>query len=210
VEQRERQARGWHEHFTGERRVNCEGIPRLPAWAIRWIIEDPRKVPYAIFWRNSSGGIADMVRVEINPDCPWLELQGLEVAMTRPDDGCFLHGVRRPLPRGGGSDFLLVCPECFKPRRYLYAWGNRMGRVIPVRWPCRSCAGLRYASEGTYDPWRAIHGRHPRQDTWDPYVMTLRNAAEEIGGALKIVVGRPCSRASPPADDSFPLFASGQ
>jgi hypothetical protein len=140
-----------------------------------------------IFWRNSSGGIADMVRVEINPDCPWPELQGLEVIVSRPDGGDFLYGVRRLLPRGGGSDFLLACTECHRPRRYLYAWSNWMGRVMRVRWPCRRCAALRYASEGVYDPWRAAHGSYQRPDTWNPYVMTLRNAAEEMGGALQIV-----------------------
>ena len=27
----------------------------------------------------------------------------------------------------------------------------------------------------------------PRPDSWDPYVMTLRNAAAEMGGAIKII-----------------------
>jgi hypothetical protein len=197
VEQRGRQARGWHEHFAGEPRVNCEGIPRLPAWAIRWILEDPRKVPYLVFWRNDSGGIADVVRVEINPNCPWPELQGLEVATSRPDGGCFLHGARRPLPRGGGRDFLLVCTDCHRPRRYLYAWTNWKGHVRPVRWPCRRCAGLRYASEGealthrSRSLWGRLLGdwREERPGPWNPYVMTLSNAAAELGRSLKIVGG---------------------
>ena len=40
VEQ-EKRARGWHQRYLGAR-VNCESVPRLPAGAVAWVLDDPR------------------------------------------------------------------------------------------------------------------------------------------------------------------------
>ncbi len=172
--------------FSGGLRVNCERVPRLPAWVVRRVLDDPRQTPHVLVWRESDEEIAETVRIEVNPECPWPELQGLEVIVSRLEDGepaggDFLRGVFRPLPRGGAREFLLVCSECQKPRRYLYAWSVWGWRLhSSSRWPCRGCAGLRYASEGGALLIRSRHwlakaldralgmNREPRPWPWDP------------------------------------------
>jgi hypothetical protein len=75
-------------------------------------------------------------------------------------------------------DFLLVCPGCDTPRRYLYGWeaaGRFTNSADASRWQCRSCAKLRYASEGGYlRPGRYLRagGNLPRPEPWFPYVFT--------------------------------------
>jgi len=172
--------------FAGNLRVNCEKVPRLPAWAVRRVLDDPAQTPHVLIWRESEEEIAEAVRIEVNPECPWPELRGLEVIVSRLEDGRpaggdFLHGVFRPLPRGGAREFLLVCQECQKPRRHLYAWNVWGWRLqSSPRWPCRRCAGLRYASEGGALLIRSRHwlvkaldgalgmNREPRPGPWDP------------------------------------------
>jgi len=34
------------------RRVNCEYVPTLPAGAVRWVLDDPRKIPYLFAWKS--------------------------------------------------------------------------------------------------------------------------------------------------------------
>jgi hypothetical protein len=58
VEQRKR--RGGR--FFG-RRVNCEQVPLLPAWAVGWMLDDPRKIPYLLIWKSEyDGKIKEAVR----------------------------------------------------------------------------------------------------------------------------------------------------
>src|SRR5260370_7867489 len=38
-------------HFHGFR-ANCEQVPMLPAWAVRWIWDDPRHIPYLLAWKS--------------------------------------------------------------------------------------------------------------------------------------------------------------
>lgn len=55
------------------------------------------------------------------------------------------------LPRGNGRDLFLMCRRCARLRRKLYAWEARGPYASSARttdWQCRTCAGLRYASEG--------------------------------------------------------------
>jgi hypothetical protein len=78
--------------------------------------------------------------------------------------------VIRSIPRGA-SELLLLCPSCDRPRRMLFAW-SKTGhhRVTRAPWPCRLCAGLRYASEGRYvPPWHRRLGPLPRE-VWYPHV----------------------------------------
>lgn len=183
-----RQKRGWHEHFVGELRVNSEIVPRLPAWAVRWVLDDPRGSPYLLLWRTEDrpisgiGEFAEAVRVSALPGRPPPICSGEEwVSVTQHWRMGFVHALRllrRPLPRHGGKALFLLCPRCGKPRRYLYAWGVAGPRLTPRPWHCRSCAGLRFASEGEgRNPW----GPYPR-DPWDPYVFSsVKRAAEALG-----------------------------
>ena len=170
--------RGWHEHFVGKLRVNVESIPRLPAAALRWVIDDPRAIPYVFLWRREgSETVEEAVRVALHRSGAWVEIKRW--------DGDLKHVqvLRRPLPRGG-SYLLLGCPACYQPRRHLYGWGGWEGRrVVRLGWPCRRCAGLRYQSEGTYipRPYRSF-GSYPRPSTWDPWVFSsLENAVGSSG-----------------------------
>lgn len=176
MEQR-KQERGWHEYFVGFR-VNCESVPRLPTWAVRWALDDPRGVPYLLLWRwNDEGEIKEALRVS-----PWLpSVERVELKRT---DGSsqVVATIRRPLPRSRGTALFFICPCCGVPRRYLYGWRVCSRRVVRSSWRCRTCAGLRYRSEGTYlSPWIRFLGGYPRTPPWDPWAFTsLRRAAEAI------------------------------
>lgn len=198
MEQRQRQARGWHEHFLGSRlRVNVESVPRLSATSVRWVLDDPRGIPYLFLWWQR-GRIGEVVRVgryvprrsviagheyveEVPAGQEW-------VSITVPDKkDTFVRAlrvIRRPLPRHGGRYLLLVCPGfgCGRPRRYLYAWRVFGSSIARQPWECWNCAGLRYGSEGTYirPRWRCLGG-YPRSETWDPYVFaSLEEGIEEL------------------------------
>jgi putative ABC transport system substrate-binding protein len=40
--------------FSGPR-ANAECVPRLPTFAARWVLEDPRRRPYLVFWTSDDG-----------------------------------------------------------------------------------------------------------------------------------------------------------
>jgi hypothetical protein len=66
-----------------------------------------------------------------------------------------LRIVWRMLPRNGRRALLLVCSYSYTPRRYVYGWewdssSGWSNRVRSISWRCRSCARLRYSSEGGY------------------------------------------------------------
>jgi hypothetical protein len=194
----ERNRRGGR--FFG-RRVNLEFVPLLPAGAVRWVLDDPRKIPYLLVWRRGRDGEAkDAIRVAQCGDpgpffgnnreffrvrgtcfrCSW-------ITTKRPDGrGDFLRAIWRPLARNGAHDLFLVCPGCDIPRRYLYGWeaeGRFTNSAAASRWQCRSCARLRYSSEGGA---LVLRGRtisrllrypyhdlsSPRPESWLPYVLT--------------------------------------
>ncbi len=171
--------RGCHEYFLGFR-VNCESVPRLPVWAVQWALEDPRSVPYLLLWRwMDAGGIKEALRVSPRS----LPLAGVELKRA---DGTsqIIETIRRPLPRNGGSSLFLICPCCGVPRRYLYGWQVCSQRVVRSSWICRTCAGLRYRSEGTYiNPWSRGLGGYPRTPPWDPCAFAnVEDAAIHICG----------------------------
>jgi hypothetical protein len=59
--------------------------------------------------------------------------------------------VERTLPPNGGKALLMVCPLCKEPTRSLYGWRVNTFRThltYAGRWECRTCARLRYSSEG--------------------------------------------------------------
>lgn len=166
------------------RRVNCERVPLLPAWALREVLDDPRKIPYLLVWKSSwDGEVKEAVRVAYLGRTPYLpEADSIEVKRT---DGSVLHlrAFKRSLPRNGGRVLLLACPWCCTLRRALYGWEPNEDHTSSARraqWQCRSCARLRYASEGgalvlrsRCAMLRSLSGLSgPRPEPWLPYIFS--------------------------------------
>lgn len=160
----------------------------LPAWAVRCVLNDPRKIPYLLVWRSSQDGlIKEAVRIIRLGPPPYLpEADSIEVKRT---DGsvCHLRVLKRSLPRNAGYDVLLACPRCCSLRRALYGWeagGRFTNSAQTSSWKCRGCAGLRYSSEGGalihQSRWafaRLIEQQFgpcqsPRPESWLPHVFT--------------------------------------
>src|SRR6516165_803582 len=135
--------------FDGPR-VDCEQVPLLPAWAVTWVLDDPRKIPYLFVWkRPEDSSVREAVRVSAYSGPPsqfgWAEVKRSDGTRDR------IRTLLRPLPRNGGKARLLICPFCKTPCRGLYGWelgGQHTSRVIGSNWGCRKCNLLRYASEG--------------------------------------------------------------
>ena len=189
-----RQARGWHGYFDGFR-VNCESVPRLPAWVVRWALTDPRGVPYLLLWRwRYEEEIKEALRVSPQSE----PMTGVE--LKRADSTSQIIGtVRRSLPRNGGNALFLICPCCCVPRRYLYGWRVFSHRVIRSSWICRTCAGLRYRSEGAYlSPIARIYGGYPRTPPWEPDVFSnLKDMISQASGRVSFSVATHPSGPSP-------------
>ena len=166
-ETRTKQRRGGR--FFG-RRVNCELVPLLPAWAISRVLEDPRKIPYLLVWRSDRDGqVKEALRVapygvprtssDDNREIFWAanrESLRCDWVTVKRTDGSYQNicAVVRPLPRNGGTARLLVCLCCQVPRRALYGWevdhwGRYTNSARICSWRCRACASLHYASEGS-------------------------------------------------------------
>ena len=133
-------------------RLNCENMPVIPAWLVRRNLDDPRKIPHLLVWkRESDGKIMEAVRLTCHADgySGYVQLKRTDGSVT------ILRIVWRELPRNSGSALMLLCFYCNTPRRFVYGWewNNFSGwsnRVRSVSWQCRSCARLRYSSEGGY------------------------------------------------------------
>jgi hypothetical protein len=182
------------------RRVNCEQVPFLPAWAVAWVLDDPRKIPYLLVWkRPEDNSVREVVRAFAYSEPPrefplnwtgWVEIK-------RPDGTRdLIRTLLRPLPRNGGKARLLICPYCKIPRRGLYGWklgGHCTSRVTRSTWECRKCNSLRYASEGgalvhhdrgaLASLFESFCGpiRSDRPEPWLPYVFTSTKEAAEAG-----------------------------
>jgi hypothetical protein len=108
---------------------------------------------------------------------------------VRPRSATVLRIVWRMLPRNGGRSLFLLCPYCNTPRCHVYGWewdsiSGWSNRVRSISWRCRSCARLRYSSEGGYlrptglgrlgqlGVMLAAYGNLPRPESWLPYVFT--------------------------------------
>jgi hypothetical protein len=157
VSQRQ-QGRGWNGHFLGFwARLNCEEMPVIPAWLVRRNLDDPRKIPYLLVWKDErhDGQIMEAVRLAryVEPS----NSRPIEnyVELKRADGGTSVLRITwRLLPRNGGRTLLLICSYCNRPRRHVYGWewdsfSGWSNRVRRVDWQCRSCARLRYSSEGS-------------------------------------------------------------
>jgi hypothetical protein len=200
VEQR-KQRRDWHQRYLGPR-ANCESVPCLPAVVVAWVLDDPRQVPYLVLWQDRySEAIIEAVRVSVYSGLDCLDRDfdwtgWVEVKRTNGTRSSLVQTVKRALPRNGGVARLVVCPNCQRLRRALYAWEvdhcyTNSARV--TRWRCRVCAGLRYASEGgalVLHPCtefgrqiEAFEGvsRSPRPEPWYLYVLAdPRQAADFV------------------------------
>jgi hypothetical protein len=169
------------------RRVNCERVPMLPGLAVREVLDDPRKIPYLLVWKNDGGQIKEAARVIGLGPTPYLPTaDSVELKRT---DGSVVHirAIKWSLPRNGGYSILLACPYCCSLRRALYGWepgGPYTSSAQRCGWQCRGCAGLRYASEGgalvlrSRGHWfreldmRYGRARSDRPDPWHPYVFS--------------------------------------
>ena len=125
--------------------------------------------------------------------CDWSDW----AEIRRPDETrSLIRIVSRPLPRNRGKSRFLVCLICQIPRRSLFGWevdywGQYKTSARTCPWRCRSCAGLRYESEGGALVLRARYSRlgefgaflrlhdgtygrphSPRSESWLPYVFT--------------------------------------
>ena len=192
----QKQARGYGQRFVGPR-VNCEHVPCLPAKALSWMLDDPRRVPYLMIWRDAdSDKILEAVRVaaytEMDREIEWARC--VEIKRTDGSKNWILT-IERSLPRAGGKARLLICPRCQRPRRALYPWKlnpSKPHAVFTSTWQCRSCAQLRYASEGgalVFHPRtelgrliEAVEGpsRSLRPEPWYPYVFADPSDAQAI------------------------------
>ncbi len=114
------------DRFLG-RRVNLEGVPALPAGAVRRILDDPRRIPYLLVWRSPwDGEIKEAVRVVRLGPPPYLP-EGDSIEVKRTDGTvCRLRVLKRALPRNSGQNIFLPA-LAVAPCGLLCTGGNRAG-----------------------------------------------------------------------------------
>jgi hypothetical protein len=178
-------------------RVNCERAPILPATILRWVLDDPRKIPYLLIWYEpSSTTVQEAVRIARYSEPDGYDWTGWVDVKRTTGDLSLLPTIERPLPRDGGRSNFVICPVCDNPRRALFGWQlnrRRIHAAFVAPWQCRTCAGLRYASEGaarlriglvqdwedSWPPWMASRD-NPRPEPWYPWVFANPADAEAI------------------------------
>lgn len=163
-------------------------MPVISAWLVRSNLNDPRRIPYLLIWKDERDGeIKEAVRLAryVDPHDSRAETNHVELKRT-DGSATILRVVWRMLPRNGGRALFLFCPYCDAPRRHVYGWewdsfSGRSNRVRSISWRCRSCARLRYSSEGGHlrQSGRGalaalfrVLGNLPRPESWLPYVFT--------------------------------------
>ena len=171
-------------------------MPVIPAWIVRSNLDDPRRIPYLLVWKDDrhDGKIMEAVRLACFTACGREANDYVELKRTN-ESTTTLRIVWRTLPRNGGRALFLFCPHCQTPRRHVYGWewdsfSGLSNRVRNTDWCCRSCNRLRYSSEGGYlrgsgrgaiaAIFRA-YGPLPRPELWHPYVFTSPEEAAEAG-----------------------------
>ena len=75
------------------RRVNCEQVPFLPAWAVAWVLDDPRKIPYLLVWKRPEDcSVREVVRISTYGQFPpdwagWVEIRASSGKRRGPGNG---------------------------------------------------------------------------------------------------------------------------
>jgi hypothetical protein len=126
-------------------------MPVIPAWLVRSNVDDPRRIPYLLVWKDErhEGEIMEAVRLARFHDPQDSSAAENYVELKRPDgDYTVLRIIWRMLPRNGGRALLLLCPHCNTPRRFVYGWewdsfSGWSNRVRRISWRCRHalCCG---------------------------------------------------------------------
>src|SRR6266567_1499002 len=102
VDQRQQQRKS-DGHFLGFRaRLNCENMPVIPAWIVRRNLNDPRRIPYLLIWRDEihGGGIKEAVRLARYVEPSNSRVTDDHVELKRTDgSAAVLRIVWRMLPR---------------------------------------------------------------------------------------------------------------
>jgi hypothetical protein len=123
---RRQQGRGWNGHFLGFwARLNCENMPVIPAWLVRRCLEDPRRIPYLLVWKDErhDGEIKDAVRLARYVDPHNSSAERNHVELKRTDGSATVLRIAwRMLQRNGG-------PCCWSahtatPRVVMFTDGN--------------------------------------------------------------------------------------
>ena len=195
MDQRKRQIRRCGGRFYGFR-INCEQVPILPAWAVKWVWDDPRRIPYLLAWKsNRDGDVKVAVRVaRFVPKTNLPEAHSVEV--RRADGSAVPISLEWQWQPHGGRSLLLRCWRCDRPCRGLYgAKVGDDGRYYVARranWECRTCCTLRYSSEGgallirggavsrlLKQPFPDMPS--PRPELWLPYIFSSPRDAAAAG-----------------------------
>jgi hypothetical protein len=117
VEQR-KQGRGWNGHFLGFwARLNCENIPVIPAWLVRRCLDDPRRIPYLLVWKDDrhSGEIKEAVRLARYVEPSNSRMTDNYVELKRTDGSLtVLRFVWRMLPWYGGRACCWTVPTAIR------------------------------------------------------------------------------------------------
>ena len=90
-------------------------MPVIPAWLVRSNLNDPRKIPYLLVWKDERDGeIKEAVRLAHFTACG---REGNDYAELKRTDGTitFLRIVWRALPRNGGRALFCSVPTA-RPR----------------------------------------------------------------------------------------------
>ncbi len=164
-------------------------MPRLPTFPARWVLDDPRKRPYLVFWVSDDGDRCHAIQMAPTgqPD---------SVMVTFDDGGTQrLTILRRALPRGTGTALFYRCSWCHKPRRYLYRLtlsGTKLVSDLGLR--CQACARLRFGSQGQYrSAFSRIFGTRPRYP-WDPRAVSDPWLVEKEFGRQRTPTARGVER----------------
>lgn len=93
-------------HFLGFwARLNCENMPVIPAWLVRRYLDDPRKIPYLLVWKDEihGGEIKEAVRLARYVEPSDSRVTDNCVELKRTDGSLTVLRIDwRTLPRNGG------------------------------------------------------------------------------------------------------------
>ena len=163
---------------------------RLPqiAWAVQWVWDDPRRIPYLLVWNsNRNGEVKEAVRVA--RFAPQSKLQEADAVVARRMDGSSvpIYLVRRRQPNGGRS--LLYDAGGAKSRAgCCTALRLEMTGVItspsgPIGNAARALSCATPPKEAIFAPAcdSAPSETYPRPELWLPYGFTSPQKAVEAG-----------------------------